>query len=125
MSTVKKHTKTHSTYAFESNTNSVAASQMRNALNKLADSVTDDDARVRLESELDSFFSLFRRYLAEKSSGNTLDWDKIRSPSQEEVVDYKVVESSQAENVSNLDKLAVLKLNGGLGTSMGLSLIHI
>lgn len=119
MSTVKKHTKTHSTYAFESNTNSVAASQMRNALNKLADSVTDDDARVRLESELDSFFSLFRRYLAEKSSGNTLDWDKIRSPSQEEVVDYKVVESSQAENVSNLDKLAVLKLNGGLGTSMG------
>ncbi|QEU58111.1 Ugp1 [Kluyveromyces lactis] len=119
MSTVKKHTKTHSTYAFESNTNSVAASQMRNALNKLVDSVNDDAVRSKFENEMDSFFSLFRRYLAEKSSGNTLDWDKIKSPSADEVVDYKVVESSQAENVSNLDKLAVLKLNGGLGTSMG------
>ncbi|CAG98930.1 UTP--glucose-1-phosphate uridylyltransferase [Kluyveromyces lactis] len=119
MSTVKKHTKTHSTYAFESNTNSVAASQMRNALNKLVDSVNDDTVRSKFENEMDSFFSLFRRYLAEKSSGNTLDWDKIKSPSADEVVDYKVVESSQAENVSNLDKLAVLKLNGGLGTSMG------
>lgn len=52
----KKHTKTHSTYAFESNTNSVAASQMRNALNKLADSSKlDDAARAKFENELDSF----------------------------------------------------------------------
>lgn len=80
MSTAKKHTKTHSTYAFESNTNSVAASQMRNALNKLADSIGSehgDDARTRFENELDSFFTLFRRYLVEKSSSNTLEWDKI------------------------------------------------
>lgn len=117
--TVKKHTKTHSTYAFENNTNSVAASQMRNALNKLVDSVTDDAVRSKFENEMDSFFSLFRRYLGEKASGNTLDWDKIKSPSADEVVDYKVIETSQAENVSHLDKLAVLKLNGGLGTSMG------
>ncbi|EDO19361.1 hypothetical protein Kpol_1002p6 [Vanderwaltozyma polyspora DSM 70294] len=115
----KKHIKTHSTYAFESNTSNVAASQMRNVLNKLADKVdVSDPSHVRFENELDSFFSLFRRYLVEKSSGNTLDWDKIKSPNPEEVVDYKVIEQ-QPENVSNLSKLAVLKLNGGLGTSMG------
>lgn len=119
MSTSKKHTKTHSTYAFESNTNSVAASQMRNALNKLADSVASEEHRSKFEDELDSFFSLFRRYLAEKSSGSTLDWDKIKSPSEDEVVDFKTIKAAQSENVSNLDKLAVLKLNGGLGTSMG------
>lgn len=121
MSTAKKHTKTHSTYAFESNTNSVAASQMRNALNKLADSIGSehgDDARTRFENELDSFFTLFRRYLVEKSSSNTLEWDKIKSPNPEEVVRYDTI-NSQAENVSSLSKLAVLKLNGGLGTSMG------
>ena len=115
----KKHTKTHSTYAFESNTNSVAASQMRNALNKLADSSKlDDAARAKFENELDSFFTLFRRYLVEKSSRTTLEWDKIKSPNQDEVVKYEII-SQQPENVSNLSKLAVLKLNGGLGTSMG------
>ena len=57
----KKHIKTQSTYAFESNTSNVAASQMRNALNKLADSVQgDEEERARFEAQLDSFFSLFR-----------------------------------------------------------------
>ena len=91
MSQVKKHTKTHSTYAFESNTNSVAASQMRNALNKLADSVKDEATRAKFENELDSFFSLFRRYLIEKASGSTLHWEKIKSPNPEEVVDYATI----------------------------------
>ena len=119
--TGKKHIKTQSTYAFESNTSNVAASQMRNALNKLADSVKDDDdKRFRFENELDSFFTLFRRYLIEKSSkDNTLDWDRIKSPGSEEVIRYETISDSKTENVSTLSKLAVLKLNGGLGTSMG------
>ena len=96
----KKHTKTHSTYAFENNTNSVAASQMRNALNKLADSIEDEATRTKFEGELDSFFSLFRRYLVEKASGSTLEWDKIKSPNPEEVVDYSVIKE-QPENVAN------------------------
>lgn len=124
----KKHIKTHSSYAFESNTNNVAASQMRNALNKLCDSMnksnghTDETMKTKFENELDSFFSLFRRYLVEKSSNNTLDWDKIKSPNPEEVIDFKTIEQqNQSEDnlVQNLERLAVLKLNGGLGTSMG------
>ena len=116
----KKHIKTHSSYAFESNTSNVAASQMRNALNKLADAMDPNDPRrVRVDNEMDTFFSLFRRYLVEKSSStNSLDWEKIKSPNPEEVVDYKSIEQ-HPENVSNLSKLSVLKLNGGLGTSMG------
>lgn len=46
-----------------------------------------------------------------------MDWDKIRSPSSDEVVEYGDLNS--ANNSANLSKLAVLKLNGGLGTSMG------
>ncbi|CCH62174.1 hypothetical protein TBLA_0G02340 [Henningerozyma blattae CBS 6284] len=115
----KKHIKTQSSYAFESNTSNVAASQMRNALNKLSDSLpVDDPRRARFDNELDSFFSLFRRYLVDKSSGSTLDWDKIKSPNPDEVVPFSVIEK-QPENISNLKNLAVLKLNGGLGTSMG------
>lgn len=117
----KRHVKTHSTYAFESNTSNVAASQMRNVLNKLADSMQDADEskRQRFENELDSFFTLFRRYLIEKSQvNNVLDWDKIKSPGANEVVSYDKITSLDSK-VDNLSKLAVLKLNGGLGTSMG------
>ncbi|CCK69661.1 UTP--glucose-1-phosphate uridylyltransferase KNAG_0C05630 [Huiozyma naganishii CBS 8797] len=117
MSTPKRHVKTQSSYAFESNTSNVAASQMRNALNKLVDSVRDEGRHERFEGEMDSFFALFRRYLVEKSqANNVLDWDKIKSPGADEVVSYKVLENGAD---SNLAKLAVLKLNGGLGTSMG------
>ena len=45
------------------------------------------------------------------------DWDKIKSPAPEQIVPYDKLE--QVSDVSILNKLAVLKVNGGLGTSMG------
>lgn len=118
MSVPKKHTKTQSAYAFDNTTTSVAASQMRNSLNRLADSVPAGETKERFENEMDSFFSLFRRYLTDKAADTPLDWDKIRSPGADEVVDYTTLQES-ADPAANLSKLAVLKLNGGLGTSMG------
>jgi hypothetical protein len=44
-------------------------------------------------------------------------WDKIQSPSNEQIVPYKNLDQVSAP--SDLSKLAVLKLNGGLGTTMG------
>jgi len=104
--------------AFESTSTSVAASQMRNALNNLADTVSDPVQKKLFETEMDNFFALFRRYLNDKAKGNQLsDWDRIAPPAQNQVVDYGDLANS--ESVSFLNKLAVLKLNGGLGTSMG------
>lgn len=113
---MSKHTKSQSTYAFENTSTNAAASQMRNALNDIVDTVEDQGQKVKIENELDSFFSLFRRYLQDKATSQQIVWDKITSPSNDEVVAYK---SLMDDSVSNLDKLAVLKLNGGLGTSMG------
>jgi UTP--glucose-1-phosphate uridylyltransferase len=45
------------------------------------------------------------------------DWDRIQSPSNEQIVAYKTI--PEVSSSSDLDKLAVLKLNGGLGTTMG------
>lgn len=45
------------------------------------------------------------------------DWEKIQPPTQEQVVAY--AELPECSNPSLLNKLAVLKLNGGLGTTMG------
>ncbi|KAK6459982.1 UTP-glucose-1-phosphate uridylyltransferase [Scheffersomyces coipomensis] len=118
MSAAKKHIRTQSTWAFDTATTTVAASQMRNALNNIADTVENPDEQQRFENEMDSFFALFRRYLTDKAAGTTLDWDKIKSPTPSEVVQYETFDEV-AKDATNLSKLAVLKLNGGLGTSMG------
>ncbi|KAH8814376.1 putative UTP--glucose-1-phosphate uridylyltransferase [Hyaloscypha sp. PMI_1271] len=113
----KHHGKTQSHMAFENTSTSVAASQMRNALNQLADTVKDPEEKKLFETEMDNFFALFRRYLNDKAKGNTLDWERIAPPAPNQVVDYN--ELANSESVGFLNKLAVLKLNGGLGTSMG------
>ena len=46
------------------------------------------------------------------------DWDRIKSPSEDKIVPYAKLRSGSPQN---LNKLAVLKVNGGLGTSMGAS----
>lgn len=66
---------------------------------------------------MQSFFELFTRYLQEKAISQELDWNKIQSPSSDKVVPYDSLK--KATDNSILNKLAVLKVNGGLGTSMG------
>ncbi|KAK5122929.1 putative UTP--glucose-1-phosphate uridylyltransferase [Meristemomyces frigidus] len=113
----KHHGKSQSHVAFENTSTSVAASQMRNALNNLADTVKDPKEKQRFETEMDNFFALFRRYLNDKAKGNEIEWSRIAPPKPEQVVDYNSL--GNTESVEFLSKLAVLKLNGGLGTSMG------
>jgi UTP--glucose-1-phosphate uridylyltransferase len=44
------------------------------------------------------------------------DWDKIKPPAPSQILKYEQVPNLDK---SILNKLAVLKLNGGLGTTMG------
>jgi UTP--glucose-1-phosphate uridylyltransferase len=90
---------------------------MRNALNALAETVEDANTKNRFEAEMDNFFALFRRYLNDRAKGNAVNWERINPPQPSQVVDY--TELGNSASVEFLNKLAVLKLNGGLGTSMG------
>lgn len=45
------------------------------------------------------------------------DWEKIQTPSEEQIVPYASI--PEVTDTADLQKLAVLKLNGGLGTTMG------
>ena len=45
------------------------------------------------------------------------NWDLIKSPAADQIVPYDKLPTQF--NAQNLSKLAVLKVNGGLGTSMG------
>lgn len=113
----KHHGKTRSHMAFENTSTNIAAAQMRNALTQLAETVNDPNQKKLFETEMDNFFALFRRYLNDKAKGNEVSWDRIAPPAEGQVVDYDNLADTQSADF--LNKLAVLKLNGGLGTSMG------
>lgn len=88
---------------------------------------------------MQAFFYLFTRYLSERAKSVDLsvfpfslyspkvlmstvhfsDWDRIKSPAEDKIVPYDTLTAPKDQ--TNLNKLAVLKVNGGLGTSMGTS----
>lgn len=45
---------------------------MRNALTQLAETVKDPEEKRLFETEMDNFFSLFRRYLNGKAKGDAV-----------------------------------------------------
>lgn len=57
------------------------------------------------------------RLATDNARRETSDWDKIQPPAPEQVVSYASLPDCSDPNL--LNKLAVLKLNGGLGTTMG------
>ncbi|KAI5125367.1 UTP--glucose-1-phosphate uridylyltransferase [Nematocida parisii] len=68
--------------------------------------------------DLRKFSKIFSRYL--KTRSDTIDWSQISPPPAEMMVNYEDIQSQENGNITEiLNKLAVLKLNGGLGTSMG------
>lgn len=69
--------------------------------------------------EFSGFERLFRRFLLE--SGNAIQWDKIERLPDNAVLAYDTLKTpDNNEEISRmLSKLVVVKLNGGLGTSMG------
>jgi UTP--glucose-1-phosphate uridylyltransferase len=77
------------------------------------------EGRVKFSLEMDDFYSLFVRYLDEKKDASQLDWSKCKSPADDQVVAYADIDLHPANSSELLGKLAVLKLNGGLGTTMG------
>ncbi|TDL14698.1 UTP-glucose-1-phosphate uridylyltransferase [Rickenella mellea] len=104
---------------FKTATTGVAAKAMRNELGRLVNTVQDPATKKAFDTEMQSFFDLFTRYLAERAKSVDLNWDRIKSPAADQIVAYDTV--PQAKDTSILNKLAVLKVNGGLGTSMGMT----
>ncbi|EGG19956.1 UDP-glucose pyrophosphorylase 2 [Cavenderia fasciculata] len=71
-----------------------------------------------ITKEVPAINKLFTRFL--KNRKKVIDWDKIRPPPSEMVINYKELSGcSQEQRINLASKLAVLKLNGGLGTTMG------
>ncbi|KAJ3285758.1 UTP-glucose-1-phosphate uridylyltransferase [Borealophlyctis nickersoniae] len=100
---------------------------MRNELNKLVQQVPSGPSQTAFALEMDGFyrmelrhdFSLFTRYLSERAKGTKLNWKEVHSPGPEQIKSYKDLPKPADDINEFINKLAVLKLNGGLGTTMG------
>lgn len=104
---------------FKTATTGVAAKAMRNEIGRLVSTVEDPSTKKAFDTEMQSFFYLFTRYLSERAKSVDIDWDRIKSPGGDQIVPYDSL--SQPRNDGSFNKLAVLKVNGGLGTSMGMT----
>lgn len=78
----------------------------------------DEQKRETTKKEIEGFKKLYLRFLSEK--GPSVIWDKIEKLPEDAVRDYNTLETPNSEKITQmLNKLVVVKLNGGLGTSMG------
>jgi UTP--glucose-1-phosphate uridylyltransferase len=105
---------------FKDQTASIAAKSMLEEIKKLVETAPAGPERQQFQQEMQNFYSLFTHYLSEKVKGRPLDWEKIQSPKPDQIVPYaQLAKCPSGEEKAILGKLAVLKLNGGLGTTMG------
>lgn len=90
---------------------------MRKELDRLIE--TSEPHRFEdIQKQYDGFTKLFHRFLDE--TGPSVDWSKIDKLPKDAIKDYTLLESPTLELTQQmLSKLVVVKLNGGLGTSMG------
>ncbi|KAJ3226761.1 UTP-glucose-1-phosphate uridylyltransferase [Clydaea vesicula] len=113
--------RSYSMAGFQQTSLGISAQNMRNSL-LLLKANHPEEGSEKFSTELDEFYSLFTRYLDEKGQKTKLNWDKIKSPAEDQIIPYnklRTPEIKSKENQNLLSKLAVLKLNGGLGTTMG------
>jgi UTP--glucose-1-phosphate uridylyltransferase len=96
-----------------------AKEALHTELDKLITTAASRETPERLRVQFAGFERLFARFLLEK--GPSVDWEKISPPPEETIKPYgSLVGEYPKETMRDLlNSLVVLKLNGGLGTSMG------
>lgn len=118
----KKHSRTPSqvdTSEFKALTKLDAFKSLQNELNKLL-LTTPESEKEHVKNEFNGFERLFERYLEEANT--EIKWQNIEPLNKETIISYKEIVNDKVQfaNIkANLNKLVVIKLNGGLGTSMG------
>lgn len=133
---VKGHSRSGSdAKAFIEATKTEALGLLESELNRLVDSAPPSD-KERVSTEFQGFTHLFKRCVSTEvfecgwfqldfcrfldESGPSLQWDNIQKLPPDAVRDYNSLPTPTADVLQQmLNKLVVVKLNGGLGTSMG------
>jgi UTP--glucose-1-phosphate uridylyltransferase len=87
-------------------------------LESLANAILEEEKRKLFLQEMFGFKELFGSFLRKRK--DVINWEKIKPPPEEMVLPYEDLPKCTVEEATILaNKLCVLKLNGGLGTTMG------
>lgn len=116
--TDKRHTrKISSTTEFKELTKKDAQYQLEAEFERLFRTCTPDE-RPLYSHDLKGFQKLYMKFM---QGSSTVDWNSIEPLNDKAVINYKELEKPEDKKVIQgmLNKLIVVKLNGGLGTSMG------
>ncbi|OXU27337.1 hypothetical protein TSAR_000061 [Trichomalopsis sarcophagae] len=106
------------TQAFKERTKRDALIDLETELSKISASATNPIEKEAIEQQNDGFKRLFERFLEE--DGPSLNWDQIQRLPEGAIKNYDNLQDPGTEEIKQLlSKLVVVKLNGGLGTSMG------
>lgn len=74
--------------------------------------------KLNLTKDLTDFTGVVEAFVNQR--GKVIDWQRINPPPEDMIVPYaELAPVAEAAKGAYLDKLVVLKLNGGLGTTMG------
>ncbi|KAG6918555.1 hypothetical protein DXG01_013645 [Tephrocybe rancida] len=98
-------------------TRCLRAQNMRNELGTLVSTASDPAGKKAFAADMRTFSELLNRYVADGSQ--KLDWEKVNTPATDQIIPYDQL-TPPTDEVTLLKQLAVLKVNGGLGTSMGM-----
>uniref|UniRef100_A0AC35TMT7 UTP--glucose-1-phosphate uridylyltransferase n=1 Tax=Rhabditophanes sp. KR3021 TaxID=114890 RepID=A0AC35TMT7_9BILA len=105
-----------SSEAWKSSTKQETFGAMKQELERLLLSAPSDQIS-QYQKEFRGFQILFEKYLKAKTS---INWNKIQPLPENAIIDYHTLEPANKKHIAGLlNKLVVVKLNGGLGTSMG------
>ncbi|KAG6842152.1 hypothetical protein C0991_001645 [Blastosporella zonata] len=94
-----------------------AGLKVHNMYNNLVNTMSNPAEKQALSIEVPMFSQLLSRYIAH--AGQKLEWEKVHSPALNQIIPYNQL-ARPTDEAALFNRLAVLKLNGGLGTSMGM-----
>lgn len=112
--------KVSSSQVFKDMTKRDSMGAMAHELDKLLKTAPQDqEERNRIQEEMRGFQRLYQKFLS--GTGPGIQWDMIESPSPDKILNYNQLtpQADPRRLRDMLNKLCVIKLNGGLGTSMG------
>jgi len=105
---------------FKELTKKDAQTSMAMELDKLLRTIPEGQKHV-VEQDFEGFKKLFGKFVNE--TGPSVHWERIEKLPQNAILPYSSLQIPETKEAikSMLDNLVVIKLNGGLGTSMGCS----